>query len=73
MEFKACLENNMRKMTKSEEAAGRYDKTVLTEGGISSSYSQWSALAKLAIPIGRGRNIIIVKTTDAVWQPSMQS
>jgi len=35
IEFKACLENNMRKMTKSEEAAGRYDKTVLTEGGIS--------------------------------------
>ena len=34
-EFRACLEKNMRKMTKSEEAAGRYDKTVLTEGGIS--------------------------------------
>jgi len=35
MEFKACLENSMRMITKSEEAHGRYDKTVLTEGGIS--------------------------------------
>ncbi len=33
--FMESLENMTRKTTKSEEAVGRYDKTVLTEGGIS--------------------------------------
>ena len=35
MSFKESLENNVRRITKSEEAAGRYDKTIFTEGGIS--------------------------------------